>query len=128
MNALWLVGVLVALLALTNLASTTAFFAIISLGTVALYISYIPPITFLLIRKLKGLHTPLGPWNLGIFSVPINIFAICYAIFMIIWLPFPTTLPVTGNTMNYSSPVWIGCMLFALVNYFINGHRFQSSA
>jgi choline transport protein len=45
---------------------------------------------------------------------------------MIIWLPFPTSLPVTKDTMNYAAPVWFGFVLLALVDYFISGHkRFQ---
>jgi choline transport protein len=113
-------------LALLNIASTTAFVAVISLSTVALYISYILPITFLLVRKLRGEHEQTGPWNLGRFGIPINIFALCYGIFMIIWLPFPTELPVTRNTMNYAAPVWFGCMLLALLDYFTGGSkRFQ---
>ena len=122
-NALGLVAVLSALLALINIASTTAFFACISLSTIALYISYIPPITFLLTQKLMGVFTPAAHWNLGVFGIPINIFAICYAIFMITWLPFPTALPVTKETMNYAAPVWIGCILLALADYFISGHK-----
>lgn len=123
MNALGLVAVLSALLALINIASTTAFFACISLATEALYISYLPPVIFLLIQKLRGSYTPSAHWNLGVFGIPINIFAICYATFMIIWLPFPTSHPVTKETMNYAAPVWIGCMLLALADYFIGGHK-----
>lgn len=122
-NALLLVAVLCALLALINLGSTTAFYAVISLATFALYISYVPPIVFLLLRKLKGLETPLGPWNLGRFGIPVNIFALCYAIFMIAWLPFPTLLPVTSETMNYAAPVWGGCMLLVLLDYVTVGHK-----
>ncbi|KAF2092459.1 amino acid transporter [Rhizodiscina lignyota] len=125
-NALGLVAVLCALLALINLGSSVAFYAVISLSTLSLFISYIPPITFLLIRKLQGQHTPSGPWNLGRFGIPINVFGLCYAIFMIVWLPFPTQLPVTGRTMNYAAPVWGGCMLLAMLDYVTTGRkRFQ---
>lgn len=122
-NALLLVAVLCALLALVNLGSTTAFYAVISLATFALYISYVPPIVFILIRKFKGLPRPSGPWNLGRFGIPINIFALCYAIFMIIFLPFPTLLPVTSETMNYAAPVWAGCMLLVMLDWFVTGHK-----
>ena len=122
-NALGLVAILCALLALVNLASTTAFYACISLCTVSLYISYLPPIIFILIRRLSGQPTPLGPWNLGRWGIPMNIIALAYAIFMIIWLPFPTSLPVTKNTMNYAAPLWAGCFLLALLDYITGGHK-----
>jgi amino acid transporter len=113
-------------LALINLASTTAFYACISLATISLYLSYLPPIFFLLLRKIRRQRTPRGPWHLGRWGIPINIFALAYALFMIIWLPFPTILPVTTNTMNYSAPVWVACLLLAMVDYAISGHkRFQ---
>ena len=122
-NALGLVAVACALLALINLGSTTAFFAVLSLTTLGLYISYIPPIAFLLIRKLNGEYTPSGPWNLGRFGIPINILSLCYAVFMVVWLPFPTFMPVTKDTMNYAAPVWGGCMLLAILDYVTTGHK-----
>ncbi|OCL10710.1 amino acid transporter [Glonium stellatum] len=122
-NALYLVAILCCLLALINIPSTTAFYAVISLATFSLYLSYIPPLVFLVIRKLEGKAPPRGPWNLGRWGLPINIFAICYAVFMVIWLTFPTTRPVTKDTMNYAAPVWITCFVLALADYFISGHK-----
>src|ERR1700730_16139418 len=46
-NALLLVGAICCLLALINIGSSTAFNALISLPTIALYISYFIPIFFL---------------------------------------------------------------------------------
>ncbi|KAF2179045.1 amino acid transporter [Zopfia rhizophila CBS 207.26] len=122
-NALLLVGVLSCLIAVINIGSTTGFYAVIALSTFALYFSYLPPIFFLLLRKLQGRHITYGPWKLGRFGVPINIFALSYAIFMIIFLILPTMLPVTKDTMNYAAPVWIGCLILAVIDYFIMGHK-----
>ena len=52
-NSLLLVGFVCCLLALINIASSAAFNALISLPTIALYISYFIPIFFLVIRKLQ---------------------------------------------------------------------------
>ena len=128
-NALGLIAILSCLLAIINIGSTTAFYAIISLSTLSMYISYIFPIVFFLIRKLEGRHPAYGPFRLGQWGIPINIFALAWAIFMIIWIPFPVTLPVTKDTMNYSAPVWIACFLFAIGDWFISGNkRFQVPA
>jgi choline transport protein len=122
-RALYLVCTLCGLLALINIGSTTAFFAILSLATLALYISYLPPILFFLLRKLEGRQPARGPFSLGRWGIPINIFALVYGVFIIIWLPFPTTLPVTKNTFNYSGPIWIGCFILALIDWFVSGHK-----
>lgn len=114
------------LLNLINLGSTTAFFAILSLNTLALYISYIIPMVFLVMTKLRGDHIPYGPFRLGRLGLLINLFAIIYAIFIAIFLPFPPFLPVTAKTMNYGGPVMGFVILFALADWFISGKkRFQ---
>ena len=40
-----------------------------------------------------------GPWTLGRYGLVINILAIAFCIFLIIFLPFPSELPVTGQNM-----------------------------
>ena len=64
-NTLYLVAVLRCILVLINIASTTVFYALISLSACSLYVSYIPPLAFLLIRKLEGRPPPYEPWNHG---------------------------------------------------------------
>lgn len=49
----------------------------------------------------------LGDWNWGRWGVYINIFALVYTVYMSIWLPFPSTLPVTAANMNYSGPILV---------------------
>jgi choline transport protein len=122
-NALGLVCALSCLLALINLGSTTAFLAILSLATLALYISYTIPILFVLLRKLEGRPPNYGPFRLGSWGIPINIFALVWCIFTIIWLPFPVSLPVTKTTMNYAAPVWGAGLIIALVDWFFSGHK-----
>jgi hypothetical protein len=82
-----------------------------------------PPIAFFMIRKLQNRHPNYGPFTLGRWGIPINIIALVWGIFIIVWLPFPTFLPVTKDTMNYAAPVWGGCLLVALIDWFINGHK-----
>lgn len=118
-----LVSILCCLLTLINIGSTTAFYAIISLSTLSLYISYIVPIALLLIRKLEGRHPSYGPFRLGRWGIPINMFAIAYGLYIVVWLSFPVMLPVTSATMNYASPLWFAGFLFALANWFISGRK-----
>jgi choline transport protein len=126
LNALWLVTVVMVLLSLINIGSTTAFYGIISLSLIALYISYLIPITFIVIRKLSGEHVVYGPWKLGRWGLVVNLFAIIYGIFIVIFLPFPPTLPTTVANLNWSGPVLGFVILFALADWFISGKkRFQ---
>jgi amino acid transporter len=117
------VVVVVVLLTLISIGNTAAFFAILSLNTLALYISYIIPIIFFTLAKLRGEKIPFGPFKLGRFGLPINIFSIVYGIFIIIFLPFPPFLPVTGANMNYGGPVMGAVILFALGDWAISGRK-----
>lgn len=116
-----LVGVIVCLLGLINIASTTAFNAILSLSTISLYISYLIPIVIFALRKIKNQPIPYGPFRLGPFGLYINVFAIVYGVFICIFLPFPPEQPVTKTNMNYSSPVFGFVLLFSLCDWFIRG-------
>jgi choline transport protein len=125
-NALLLVGLMVVLLSLIYIGSVTAFNAIISLQTLGVYASYILPISFLLLRKLRGPEPPYGPFKMGAWGVPVNVFALCYLLFIVTWMPFPSVLPVSSNNMNYAGPIFGGIVLLALGDWFLNGRkRFQ---
>lgn len=115
--------VVVVLLTLISVGNTTAFFAILSLNTLALYISYLMPMIFFTMAKLRGDHIPYGPFRLGKFGLVVNIFAICYALFIAIFLPFPSFVPVTAKNMNYGGPVMGAVILFALLDWAISGRK-----
>lgn len=122
-NALFLIGTIVTLLSLIYIGSTTAFNAILSLSTLALYASYVLPILFILLRKLRGPPLPYGPVRMGLWGVPCNIFALCYLIFIIIWIPFPSVVPVDKDTMNYAGPIFGGTVFLAFADWVFGGRR-----
>jgi amino acid transporter len=127
LNALVLVGTCLVLLAIINIGSSTAFNAFISLPAIGLYISYFFPIFFLFIRRFNNSQPiPWGPFHLGFWGPIINLGAMCYIIFILIWMPFPSFLPVNGLTMNYAGPIIGAVILGALVDWCISGRkRFQ---
>ena len=88
-----------------------------------LYVSYVIPIIFVLIRKLQGRHPAYGPFSLGRFGIPINIFAIAYGIYIIVFTPLPIGLPVTAENMNYAGPILGFVILLAFVDYFVSGRK-----
>jgi len=78
---------------------------------------------FFLLAKLRGDHIPYGPFQLGRFGYVINVFAITYAIFIAIFLPFPPFLPVTGANFNYGGPVMGFVIIFAILDWLVSGHK-----
>ncbi|KAF2007374.1 amino acid transporter [Amniculicola lignicola CBS 123094] len=128
-NALILVACCLCLLALINIGSSAAFNAFISLPALALYISYFFPILFIFFRRISPSHptpVPWGPFKLGMYGPFINLGAMLYIVFIVIWMPFPTFLPVTGLNMNYAGPLIGAVIVGALCDWVISGRkRFQ---
>ena len=101
--------------------------AILSLSTLALYVSYLIPIILLVMKRLRKEPIAFGPFKLGQYiplaaaasiieltieagraGLWINIYAIVFAIYIVIFLPFPVATPVSAQSMNYAGPVFIG--------------------
>jgi choline transport protein len=113
------------LLSLINIGSTTAFNAILSLSTLALYVSYLIPITLVALKRLRhDTHDMAwGPFHLGRWGLPINVFGIIYAVYVSIFLPFPPTQPVTWVNMNYAGPVLGAVLVFGAFDWFVRGRK-----
>lgn len=122
-RSIGLVTFVVVLLSFINLGSSTALNAILSLSTLALYVSYMIPIILKIIKTFRGQKIVYGPFNLGRFSLPINIFTVVYLVFISIFLPFPPEIPVTAENMNYGGPVLVGVIIFALLMWFVGGGK-----
>lgn len=106
-----------------ELGSATAIYAILSLTNLALYTSYLQIVGSFLIHKLRGNPVPFGPFTLGKWGYAINIYAIGFLVFIVVWLPFPPFPPVTGSNMNYSGPICGFVLCAALTDWFVWGHN-----
>jgi amino acid transporter len=119
-RTIWLGATLSFCLALPSLGSTVAFAAATSIATIGLYISYSLPI---LIGLIWPQHFQKGPFNLGAFSRPVAVVAVCWVIFISIIFCLPTTNPVDSQTLNYT-PVAVGIILFfSLGSWFVWARR-----
>ncbi|KAF2747009.1 amino acid transporter, partial [Sporormia fimetaria CBS 119925] len=115
--ALGLVSLVCILLSLINLGSSVALSAILSIPTVALFVSYFIPIFHLVMRKLSGKHPRYGSFRFGRWGLPINLFSLCFCAWAAFWTAFPSSYPVRGVNMNYAGPAVIGLVLLALVDW-----------
>lgn len=116
--------VVVILLGALNIASTTAFAAILSLTIVGLNLSYLMPITLILYRRIATpkLLSP-GPFKLGKAGIIVNLLSISFLVFTSIFLLFPTTQPVTPKNMNYASTVLGGVLILITGDYLLRARR-----
>ncbi len=113
------------LLGLINIGSSVAFNAIVSLVIAAYFGSYFIPISIVAYRRLKGAPLELGPWNLGRLGLPTNILALVWIIITWTFSFFPIAVPVTSETMNWSSVLWAFVMGFGISWYFVyQRHKF----
>jgi choline transport protein len=109
----------------SNNSSSVAFNAIVSLTTSAYLSSYIIAILLMALKRIRGEAIHLGPWNLGRWGLPINIFAVAYSTMTVIFSFFPPEVPVTAATMNYACAVYGGVILLGIVYYMLRGrHKF----
>ncbi|OQU98632.1 hypothetical protein CLAIMM_04385 isoform 2 [Cladophialophora immunda] len=132
-NATWLPIVIVCLLSLFEIGSTTgtAFSAFTALSSLGLYTSYIIAIACILHARLTGrlsaeagAAVPYGGWRMWPgWATPVNVFALCWTVYLSVWLPFPTTLPVTGTNMNYALPIYAFVVLCSLAYWVLWGKR-----
>ncbi|KAH8594759.1 putative amino acid permease [Bisporella sp. PMI_857] len=120
-RAIGLVCSTVVVLSLINVASTTALTAMFALTTISLYISYIIPIACLIVKRYRKETIVFGPWNLGRTGMAVNIYAVIYGTFIVIFVPFPPFLPVTAENMNYCAPVFLGLTILLLFDWVVRG-------
>ena len=116
--SLILLTVIQMLLGLINLGSTSAFTAFVSVGVVALAVSYAIPIGISLFSgrsEVNRARFSCGP----LLGTIVNIVALCWITFELVLFSMPTPLPVTAASMNYASVVFVGFMTISAFWYFV---------
>jgi amino acid transporter len=98
-NSIWLAVVGAFILWLPYLYNPSAYFAVISIAVIGLYIAYGIPI---FLRLRAGDSFKPGPWNLGRWSRPIGIIAVAWICLISILFVLPTVFPVTLGNFNYT--------------------------
>lgn len=124
LNAIAITSTITCLLSLIHVGSATVFNAIVSLSIAGFFGSYLIPFSLFLYTRIKHPErVPPGPWNLGRYGVFVNAFAIGWGVVIMFFSFWPSSVPVTAMTMNWSSVLYSGVVLFALGFWWVHGRR-----
>ena len=120
--SLVLVTVVQILLGLIILGSSSAFFAFVSVGVIALAVSYAIPIGTSMWYGRE--EVTKARWKLprGVGWV-VNSIAVAWIAFECVLFSMPTALPVTQVSMNYASVVLVGFMALAGIWYGVHARK-----
>jgi amino acid permease (GABA permease) len=124
-NAVWLCCVVAFILGIPSLYQvggySVAFFAIVSVGTVAIYIAYVIPV---FLRLRAGRSFKPGPWSLGKWSKPIGWIAVCWVVVITILFFAPSFYPwSTAADFNWAGPVLIVVMAIVFIWYAVSARK-----
>lgn len=114
-NTVWFVCIFSTLLGLLAFAGTGAIDAVFAIGVVALYVAYAIPIMARFMGKND--YKP-GPFNLGVFSLPVAIISVLWMAFMGVVFLFPTSPQTSVADMNYTIVVLGGVLILSLMWYY----------
>src|SRR5579862_4104835 len=98
-NSIWLAAVGAFVLWLPYLYNPAAYFAVISIAVIGLYVAYGIPI---FLRLRAGSSFEAGPWHLGRWSRLIGTIAVTWIVIISILFILPTAFPITGTNFNYT--------------------------
>lgn len=122
LEALVLTTVVQMLLGLIYLGSSSAFLAFVSVGVMALAVSYAIPIIVSLLHRRREVNT--ARWTLGpVWGTIVNCIAVAWIAFEVVLFSMPTVLPVTEVTMNYASVVFVGFLVLAGLWYLLHARK-----
>jgi choline transport protein len=61
--------------------------------------------------------------HVGMWGIPINIFALAWCIFFVAILPFPSVMPVTLESMNYAGPITLAIFAILSVDWIVRARH-----
>ncbi|KAJ6780907.1 hypothetical protein PWT90_03982 [Aphanocladium album] len=123
-NACIVTGTTTALLSLIYIGSPVAFYAVISLSTVAILQCYCFSIGCLLWRRIAYPETlPPAKFSLGIWGIPTNIAAVLFSFYSFFWCFWPQENHVNAGGFNWASPLFVVTGIVAFAYYFLGGRK-----
>jgi amino acid permease (GABA permease) len=123
-NSIWFAVVGAMILGLPSLYQnkgySVAFFAIVSVAVVGLYISYIIPV---LLRRLRGPNFTPGPWQLGKWSPIIGWTAVVWVVLICFPLMLPQFHPAGVNSWNFAPIAVVAVIGFAGIYWLASARK-----
>jgi amino acid permease (GABA permease) len=123
-NSIWFAVVGAMILGLPSLYQnkgySVAFFAIVSVAVVGLYISYIIPV---LLRRLRGPNFTPGPWQLGKWSPIIGWLAVVWVVLICFPLMLPQFHPAGVNSWNFAPIAVVAVIGFAGIYWLVSARK-----
>jgi amino acid permease (GABA permease) len=123
-NSIWFAVVGAMILGLPSLYQnkgySVAFFAIVSVAVVGLYISYIIPV---LLRRLRGPNFTPGPWQLGKWSPIIGWVAVVWVVIICFPLMLPQFHPAGVNSWNFAPVAVVAIIGFAGIYWLVSARK-----
>lgn len=55
--------------------------------------------------------------------MPINIFACAYSLYLVVFIAFPTEVPVTLATVNWAPVMFVGVVVLAMMYYLVHARK-----
>ena len=123
LNAVIVSLVLTILLSLINIGSTVALDALITLTVGALLNSYIVTVSCVALKRIRGEPLPPHRWSLGRWGLWVNLGALAFLIPEFIFVMFPLYSAVDPTTMNWSSLMYGGMLIFSIIYYALYGRK-----
>lgn len=118
-NAIWALSFFALLLVffVSNLSE------VVSIATIALYLSYIIPIATRLIQGLRGHKARIGPWSLGKYSTFVSVLAVIWVGFITVIFTLPPNT-MAGQYMGICTLILIA-MWFGFVRNKFKGAKYH---
>ncbi|KAK4554253.1 hypothetical protein LTR86_008781 [Recurvomyces mirabilis] len=117
-NAAIFSSIIAILLSCIYIGSPIAFYAITSLGTVALLQCYCLSIGTLMWRRIYHPETlPPSRYSLGKWGILLNAMAVAYSFYAFFWAFWPQTSPITASGFNWASPIFAITLIGAMIYY-----------
>ncbi|KAJ5232649.1 hypothetical protein N7468_005605 [Penicillium chermesinum] len=123
-NAQLFVGVIIALLGCIYLGSSTAFNSMMSSAVTINNFAFIVPILTNVLLRRRTMHK--GPFSMNfVTGMTVNIVAVLWLVFAIIFFSFPYQMPVTVSNMNYTCVIIGGFLIIEMGWWVIAGKRYS---
>lgn len=122
-NAIILCWAVISAMSFIYVGNETAFYGISSGVTVVMIFSYSFPIMIDIMYPVRNESLPFGSFQLGRAKWPVNVGAVCWSIYLMIFMCFPSTIPVTQINMNYSVVIFAFPFVLAGITWFSYGRK-----